>query len=698
MRRPLLAALLIALCASPAAGAWSWPADGPVLRPFVFGSNPYASGQHRGVDIGGAAGAPVRAPADGTVSFAGTVPTGGKTVTIQTPDGYAVTLVHLGSIAVTRGAPVLEGGVIGTIGPSGEPEVAEPYVHLGVRVSALPQGYVDPLTLLPVRGELSPVTGPASGVESVPAVAAQPEPAAGDATGNVPAELAPLPAVETTLVPEPHAGVTTEAASVHSDERAGDIASAEPEAAPEAPSVTAGDASLSAQAAGGQASEAAAAPDVAAVSASSPTKADVETEAAEISGDMRTTWSPSGSTIDEGRAAAGGTAAGEATASAAAELPEAPVVGQPERAGIAQPTPVTPSTGAVTARVAVRAGGPRLAADVRTEPKRGGESEIRPTAPAVGGPVSAVAAPSVVPVAEPEPEPSEGSAPVAAAAHAATPESANASAPPSAAHELPSEVSATDGSLVAPADDGVRPPTESVGDASSTELARALSSQLRAWSEVAANAGVAHGFVSDAGEVRALDGLGTVEPGIPDRTRAPTEPRSEVATGIAPEFERSAPRVRATAKPRAAARTAAPEPGTAGRLLRTLTLLAILLLVLGAGAAGAARVRRPAPLPGADGDDAAPDGQDTARIMFVSTRVPEPAFDDAGVEPHPGRARVAVRQRTASHRPRRGVRSPVRRLRPLSQAQRGPRPHGERDGRARNTGDGRRRSRGRVAA
>ena len=87
MRRTFLVVLLVALCAAPAAGAWSWPADGPVLRPFVFGSDPYAAAQHRGLDVGGAAGAAVRAPADGTVSFAGTVPTGGKTVRIQTPDG-----------------------------------------------------------------------------------------------------------------------------------------------------------------------------------------------------------------------------------------------------------------------------------------------------------------------------------------------------------------------------------------------------------------------------------------------------------------------------------------------------------------------------------------------------------------------------------------------------------------------------------
>src|ERR687887_2949645 len=111
MRVRLAAALaaLVVLAVPQAASAWTWPVDGPVLRPFVFGSDPYAAGQHRGIDIGASTGTPVRAAAGGVVTFAGTVPSGGKTVTIQTPTGYAVTLVHLGSIGVLRGTMVEEG-------------------------------------------------------------------------------------------------------------------------------------------------------------------------------------------------------------------------------------------------------------------------------------------------------------------------------------------------------------------------------------------------------------------------------------------------------------------------------------------------------------------------------------------------------------------------------------------------------------
>src|SRR6266511_1738699 len=160
MRRFVLVAAA-ALAFAPSAAAWTWPADGDVLRPFVFDpAHPYAAGQHRGIDVGGELGAPVPAPAAGTVSFAGTVPTNGKTVTIQTADGYSVTLVQLGTIAVKKGALVAEGDVAGAIGPSGEAEVAAPHVHLGVRITSEPQGYVDPLTLLPPRSSAVPPTPP----------------------------------------------------------------------------------------------------------------------------------------------------------------------------------------------------------------------------------------------------------------------------------------------------------------------------------------------------------------------------------------------------------------------------------------------------------------------------------------------------------------------------------------------------------
>jgi len=156
--RVVLAAVVALIVPTPALG-WSWPVDGPVLTLFSFDeSTPYAAGQHRGIDIGAPPEAVVVAPASGSVAFVGTVPQLGKVVTIETADGYSVTLVHLGSYAVRRGEPVAEGEAVGAVGPSGVAELSVPYVHLGIRRTPDEDGYVDPLSLLPAR--VPPIPGP----------------------------------------------------------------------------------------------------------------------------------------------------------------------------------------------------------------------------------------------------------------------------------------------------------------------------------------------------------------------------------------------------------------------------------------------------------------------------------------------------------------------------------------------------------
>jgi len=183
MRRFTAAAALaaLALVFVHAAAAWTWPAAGDVVQQYTFDpADPYAAGQHRGIDIAGDADSTVVAPASGAITFAGTVPTSGRSVTITTADGYAVTLTHLGNLLVAKGATVAEGDAVGTIGPSGDAEVAVPYVHLGIRLAADEQGYVDPLGLLPPRPAPSPEVAapPAVVTTAAPATpAAAPQPA-----------------------------------------------------------------------------------------------------------------------------------------------------------------------------------------------------------------------------------------------------------------------------------------------------------------------------------------------------------------------------------------------------------------------------------------------------------------------------------------------------------------------------------------
>src|SRR3954468_11311052 len=230
MRR-LVPIVVLFFVGAPAALAWTWPVRGPVVQAFDFDqAHPYTAGQHRGIAIGADPGTTVVAPAPGTVSFVGSVPTSGKSVTIETSAGLSVTLTHLGSTSVTKGEWVDEGGAVGTVGPSGTPEVNVPYVHLGLRELARDQGYLDPLRFLPVPEERSaPVVPP----PPVPAPA--PAASAGDPT---PTPAAPPPAaVATAPVPTPaHAGppgaaIAPVAVPMPAPEHA-------PEASPSAPGIT----------------------------------------------------------------------------------------------------------------------------------------------------------------------------------------------------------------------------------------------------------------------------------------------------------------------------------------------------------------------------------------------------------------------------------------------------------------------------
>jgi Peptidase family M23 len=191
MRRLLAVVVVAGLVQAPAAAGWSWPVDGPVVRPFVLGDDPYAAGQHRGIDIGAAPGTTVRAAIDGSVSFVGTVPAGGKAVTVRTAGGLSVTYIELGATGVERGADVAEGDTIGTIGPAA-------HVHLGVRVTADAQGYLDPLQFLPARS-----TGPARADPVPESPAAVVEPRAGVDSGDRAEPPAPEAATKPKPEPEP---------------------------------------------------------------------------------------------------------------------------------------------------------------------------------------------------------------------------------------------------------------------------------------------------------------------------------------------------------------------------------------------------------------------------------------------------------------------------------------------------------------
>jgi murein DD-endopeptidase MepM/ murein hydrolase activator NlpD len=139
-----LALVAVTVPAEPvrAAGTWTWPVTGPVIRAFDPPDSPYGSG-HRGIDIAVAAGTVVLAPADGRVTFAG--PVGGRLfLTIDHSGGLESTYSWVAALDVRRGDLVGQGQAVARSG-TGHTGDAVPNLHVGVK---LDDAYVDPLDYL----------------------------------------------------------------------------------------------------------------------------------------------------------------------------------------------------------------------------------------------------------------------------------------------------------------------------------------------------------------------------------------------------------------------------------------------------------------------------------------------------------------------------------------------------------------------
>jgi murein DD-endopeptidase MepM/ murein hydrolase activator NlpD len=103
--------------------------------------NPYAAG-HRADNIAAPLGTPVRASADGVVSFAGNV-AGNLSVSVDHTGGIKTTYSYLGTIVAKKNQSVHRGDVVGTVGPGHDPSLP-PNVQLSARRNGV---YFDPLEL-----------------------------------------------------------------------------------------------------------------------------------------------------------------------------------------------------------------------------------------------------------------------------------------------------------------------------------------------------------------------------------------------------------------------------------------------------------------------------------------------------------------------------------------------------------------------
>lgn len=109
-----------------------WPVVGSITSPFGQREAPGGGGSqfHTGIDVSVPSGTPVRATAEGVVSFAGWNAGSGNLVVIEHGLGYATAYAHNSSIAVKVGQLVKRGGIISYSGSTGN--ATGPHVHYEV--------------------------------------------------------------------------------------------------------------------------------------------------------------------------------------------------------------------------------------------------------------------------------------------------------------------------------------------------------------------------------------------------------------------------------------------------------------------------------------------------------------------------------------------------------------------------------------
>lgn len=125
-----------------------WPVQGFVTSSFGYRRAPLAGASrfHEGIDIAGPVGTPIRAPADGVVTFAGFKNGLGKAVVVDHGYGISTMYGHNATIDVAEGDRVKRGTQLCSIGMTGR--TTGPHLHYQVMVDGVP---IDPMKYIADR-------------------------------------------------------------------------------------------------------------------------------------------------------------------------------------------------------------------------------------------------------------------------------------------------------------------------------------------------------------------------------------------------------------------------------------------------------------------------------------------------------------------------------------------------------------------
>ncbi len=123
----------------PGSGLFSYPIQGRLTSPFGMRRHPIhrVVSFHSGIDLAAPHGTPIMASDNGRVIFNGWYGGYGKVVILDHGMSYSTLYAHLSSTAVSRGANIQKGEVVGYEGRTGYS--TGPHLHFEVRRNGVPQ-------------------------------------------------------------------------------------------------------------------------------------------------------------------------------------------------------------------------------------------------------------------------------------------------------------------------------------------------------------------------------------------------------------------------------------------------------------------------------------------------------------------------------------------------------------------------------